>query len=163
MTPIVKARMRQPRVHRNGELTLTYDGGVGFVLEDKGNSQNATVHAGGPFHKANILDEDLLDLIGLIKMVLRMIDDENTRNVAILTYYADHPTYAYLVRYERGERVEFDHDGQFVVTVVPRFFKLRIDSDLSTPYGDPMQGTLIYLNQHPEPGILVSTLGLRAK
>jgi hypothetical protein len=45
---------------------------------------------------------------------------------------------------------------------MPRLFKLRIDSDLSTPYGDPMQGTLIYLNQHPQPGVLVSTLGLGA-
>lgn len=160
MTPIVKARMRQPRVHRNGELTLTYDGGVGFVLEDKGNSRNATIQAGSPFQTTRIRDEDLLDLIGLVKMVLRMIDVENTRNVAILGYYADHPTFAYVARYERGERVEFDHDGQFIVTEVPRFFKLRIDSDLSTPYGDPMQGTLIYLNQHPEQGILVSTLGL---
>ena len=163
MTPIVKARMRQPRVHRNGELTLTYDGGVGFVLEDRGNARNATIHAGGPFQTADILDEDLLDLIGLVKMVLRMINDENTRNVATLVYYADRPTYVYLARYEGCERVEYDHGGQFVVTEVPRFFKLRIDSELSTPYGDPMQGTLIYLNQHPKRGILISTLGLGTK
>jgi hypothetical protein len=163
MTPIVKARMRQPRVHRNGELTLTYDGGVGFVLEDKGNARNATIQAGSPFQTTRIRDEDLLDLIGLVKMVLRMVNDENTRNVAILVYYADRPTYVYLARYKGGERVEYDHDGQFVVTEVPRFFKLRIDSDLSTPYGDPMQGTLIYLNQHPEQGILISTLGLGTK
>jgi len=26
-----------------------------------------------------------------------------------------------------------------------------------------MQGLLIYLNQHPQPGILVNTLGLTAK
>jgi len=70
MTPIVKARMRQPRVHRNGELTLTYDGGVGFVLEDKGNARNATIQAGSPFQTARITDEDLLDLIGLVKMFL---------------------------------------------------------------------------------------------
>lgn len=160
MTPIVKARMRHPRVHRNGELTLTYDGGVGFVLEDKGNSRNATIHAGGPFQTADLLDEDILDLIGLVKMVLRMVNDENTRSIAVLVYYTDRPTYVYLARYERGERVEYDHGGQFVVTEVPRFFKLRIDSDLSTPYGDPMQGTLVYLNQHPGQGILISTLGL---
>ena len=42
-------------------------------------------------------------------------------------------------------------------------FALGIDSDLSTPYGNPMQGTLIYLNQHPQPGILVGTLGLMVK
>ena len=163
MTPLVKARMRQPRVHRNGELTLTYDGGVGFVLEDKENPHNATIHAGSPFRTAHIGDEDLLDLIGLMKLVLRMIDVENTRDVAVLAYYADRPVFSYQARFERGKRVQFDHGGQFVVSEVSRFFKVRIDSDLSTPYGDPMQGMLIYLNQHPEQGILISTLGLGTK
>ena len=36
----------------------------------------------------------------------------------------------------------------------------RLDSDLATPYGEPMQGTLIYLNQQPQPGLLVSTMRL---
>ena len=111
MTPIVKARMRQPRVHRNGELTLTYDGGVGFVLEDEGKARNVTIQAGSPFQTTRTREEDLLDLIGLVMMVPRMIDDENSRNVAILAYYADHPTFALVARYEGGERVEFDHDG----------------------------------------------------
>jgi len=164
MTPIVKARMRQPEIHRNGGLTLTWDGEVGFVLEDKENPRNATLHAGGPFRVAHIANEDdLLDLIGMVKLLLRMVNEENTRDVAVLVYYASRPVFSYQIRFERGEQTEFDADGQFVVTEAPRFFKLRIDSDLSTPYGDPMQGILIYLNQHPEPGILINTLGLAAE
>ena len=63
-------------------------------------------------------------------------------------------------RYERGKEVASNADGRFVVTEAPRFFKLRMDSDLATPYGEPMQGTLIYLNQQPQPGLLVSTMRL---
>jgi hypothetical protein len=135
-------------------------GGGGFVLEDKENAHNATIYAGGPFQTAQMGDEDLLDLIGLVKLSLRMINVENTRDVAVLVYYANRPTFNYQARFKRGKRVEFEAHGQFVVTEVPRFFKLRIDSDLATPYGNPMQGTLIYLNQDPAPGLLVSTLGL---
>jgi len=160
MTPIVKARMRQPRVQRNGGVTLTWDGKVGFVLEDEENPRNATIHAGGPFQTARIQDEDLLDLMGLTKLLLSMIDAGNTRDVAVLVYYADRPVFGYQARFERGKQVELDHGGQFVVTEIPCLFKLRIDSDLSTPYGDPMQGKLIYLSQQPNPGILLSTLGL---
>lgn len=163
MTPIVKARMKRPQVYRNDGLTLTYDGKVGFVLEDAENRHNATVYAGGPFQVAHIMDEDLLDLIGMVKMMLRTINVENTRDVAVLVYYASRPVFSYQARFSRGKQSEFDADGQFVVTEAPRFFKLRVDSDLSTPYGDPMQGTLIYLNQHPQPGILVGTLGLMVK
>jgi hypothetical protein len=163
MMPIVKARMKRPQIRRHEGLTLTYDGEVGFVLEDKENAHNATIHAGGPFQTAQIVDEDLLDLIGLVKLLLRMINVENTRDVAVLVYYATRPAFNYQARFKRGKRVEFDAHGQFVVTEVPRFFKLRIDSDLSTPYGNPMQGTLIYLSHYPEPDFLVSTLGLVAQ
>jgi len=165
LTPVVKDRMRQPQVHRNGGLTLTYDGQVGFVLEDTENRRNATVYAGGPFRMSHITDKDkgdLLDMIGVVKMVLHAVNVENTREVAVLVYYADRPVFSYQARFSRGQAVEFDADGQFVVTEVPRFFKLRIDSDLSTPYGDPMQGMLIYLKQSQEPDILISTLGLKA-
>jgi tetratricopeptide (TPR) repeat protein len=163
MTPIVKARMRQPKVYRNGGVTLTFDGEVGFVLEDKDNARNGTIHAGGPFQTARLKNEDLLDLMGMVKLLLRMINGENTRDVAVLVYYTDRPLFGYQTRFQRGEQVEFDADGQFVVNEVPRLFKLRMDSDLSTPYGDPMQGILIYLNQGSKPGILVSTLGLMAQ
>lgn len=160
LMPLVKARMRHPVIHRQGGVTLTYDRQVGYVLEDKENARNATIHAGGPFQIAQILDEDLLDLIGLVKLLVRMSNGDNTRDLAILVYYASRSTFNYQARYQRGKRVEFDTYDQFVVTEVPRFFKLRIDSDLSTPYGDPMRGTLIYLNQHPESGFLLTTLGL---
>jgi len=161
MTPLVKARMRRPEVHRNDGLTLTWDGKVGFLLEDTENPRNATAYAGGPFRVAHIThEEDVLDLIGMVKLLLRMINEENTRDVAVLVYYVSRPVFSYRLRFERGKQVESDADGQFVVTEVPRFFKLRMDSDLSTPYGDPMQGILIYLNQQPQPGILVNTLGL---
>ena len=160
MTPEVKARMRKPQVYCNGGVTLTFDGRVGFVLEDADNPLNATIHAGSPFTAAVILDEDLLDLMGLVKMLLRMIDAYNTRDIAILAYYTENETFNYRARYQRGIRIEFDAQGQFVVTKVPRFFKLRVDSDLVSPYGNPMHGKLIYLNQHPKPAILISTLGL---
>jgi tetratricopeptide (TPR) repeat protein len=160
MAPVVKARMKRPTVYRTDAVTLTYDGQVGFVLEDAKNRRNGTVYAGGPFHVARILDEDLLDLMGMVKMLLRMVNGENTRDVAVLVYYADRPIFNYRAQFSRGEQVAFDADGRFVVTEIPRLFKLRIDSDLSSPYGDPMQGTLVYLNQHPQPGVLVTTLGL---
>jgi len=163
MLPVVKARMTQPKVYRSGGVTLTFDGHVGYVLEDSDNPLNGTVHAGGPFQTAPILDEDVLDLIGLVKLLLNMINAENTRDVALLAYYANRPIFNYQACFSGGKQVEFAAHNQFVVTEAPRFFKLRIDSDLSTPYGDPMRGTLVYLNQHPPPGILVSTMGMEPR
>jgi hypothetical protein len=144
-------------------VTLTFDGHVGYVLEDSENPRNGTVYAGGPFQIAHIIDDDVLDLIGLVKLLLKQVNVENTRDVAVLAYYASRPIFSYQARFSQGKQVEFDAYNQFVVTETPHFFKLRIDSDLSTPYGDPMQGTLIYLNQHPQPGILINTLGLETK
>ncbi len=163
LAPVVKARMEQPTVYRTDAVTLTYDSQVGFVLEDAENRRNGSVYAGEPFHVARIADEDILDLMGMIKMLLRMVNGENTRDVAVLVYYADRPVFNYQAQFSRGEQVFFDADGRFVVTEMPRLFKLRMDSDLSSPYGDPMQGTLVYLNQHPRPGVLVSTLGLASQ
>jgi tetratricopeptide (TPR) repeat protein len=104
MTPVVKARMKRPVIHRNGAITLTYDGQVGFVLEDAENRRNATIHAGGPFRAVQIKDGDLLDMIGLIKLTLQMINVENTRNVAALVYYPTGQTFAYQAGFKRGER-----------------------------------------------------------
>jgi tetratricopeptide (TPR) repeat protein len=162
-TPIVKARMRHPQVRRVGGVTLTWDGEVGFVLEDDDNAHNYTVYAGGPFRAARISDEGVLVLMGVTKQLLRMVDASNTRDIAVLVYYDEQAIYGYQAGFEGGERVSFDADGHFVVTRVPRFFKVRVDSDLSTSYGDPMQGTLIYLRQQSRPGVMVSTLGLRAR
>jgi tetratricopeptide (TPR) repeat protein len=163
MTPIVKARMRRPHVRRVGGVTLTWDGEVGFVLEDADNPRNYTIYAGGPFQTARVSDEDISDLMGLIKQLLRMIDADNTRDIAVLVYYDRQTSFVYQARFARGERVELDVDGQFIVTRVPRLFKMRVDSDLSTPYGDPMQGTLIYMNQRSRPGFMINTLGLGAR
>jgi hypothetical protein len=159
MTPIVKARMRHPHVHHNGGVILTWDGAVGFVLEDTENPNNYSIHAGEPFRTAHLSDQDILDLAGMIKQLLTMIDANNTREVAVLTYYDEQPIFGYQARFEGGERVHLDADGQFNVKRVPRFFKVRIDSDLITPIGDPMQGMLIYVNQRPGPGFMLSTLG----
>lgn len=158
----LKTHMKQPQVYRTDAVTLTYDAHVGFVLEDRGNARNGTIHAGGPFRTAFLHDEDLLDLLGLVKLLLRLMNAENTRSVAVIVYYAERPAFYYQARWQDGKLVEDDHDGQFVVTEVPRFFKLRIDSDLSTTYGEPMQGMLIYLNQQPKPGFMINTLGLDA-
>lgn len=163
MSPIVKARMRRREVYRVGEITLTLDGQVGYVLEDTGNPLNGTVHAGGPFRVGHLSDDDVLNLIGVVKLLLTQVNAENTRDVAVLTYYDHHPIFNYQARFSRGERTAFQTNHQFVVTEVPRFFKLRIDSDLATPYSNPMRGTLIYLNQRPLPGILVNTLGLESR
>ena len=99
--------------------------------------------------------------MGLVKMLLRMIDANNTRDIAILIYYTNGELFNYQARFQQGQRIEFDAQGQFVVAELPLFFKLRIDSDLVTPYGNPMHGMLIYLNQHPQPSFLISTLGLK--
>ncbi len=163
MLPVVKARMRRPEVYRNDSVTLSFSSEVGYVLEDTGNIRNATIHAGSPFAIAHIQDEDLLDLIGVIKLLLRLANTENTRDIAVLAYYTDRPAFSYQIRFAHGKQTEFDAYGRFIVTETPRFFKLRIDSDFPTPYGDPMQGMLIYLNQDPQPGILISTLALDAK
>ena len=158
--PIVKAQMSRPKVYRNGGLKLTTDGKLGYTLEDSENPRNITVYAGGPFQVAHLQqEEDILDLMGLVKMLLRMINAENTRDVAVLAYYPGRPAFSYNIQFARGQQTGFDADGQFVVTEMPRFFKLRMDSDLSTPYGDPMQGMLIYLNRNQKIGVLVSTMG----
>jgi tetratricopeptide (TPR) repeat protein len=163
MSPVVKGRMRRPVVRRSGEIVLTLDREVGFVLEDHKNPRNGTIHAGSPFRTyQSVPEEDLLDLIGMIKLLMTLINAQNTRDIAILAYYAHHDNFNYLARFEDGKGAESSTSGRFIVDEAPRFFKIRIDSDLSTPYGDPMQGKLIYLNQRAKPGFMISTLGLEA-
>ncbi|MCL4394612.1 MAG: tetratricopeptide repeat protein [Chloroflexi bacterium] len=163
LAPVVKACMTRPESYRNAEVTLTLDGQVGYVLEDAGNPLNGSVYAGGPFRTASMEDPDVLDLMGIVKLVLKQINVENTRTAAVLIYYADRPSFHYEASFRGSERAEQNAHGQFVVTEVPRLFKLRIDSDLGTPYGDPMKGTIIYLKRPSVPGILVSTLGLEPR
>ncbi len=165
LTPIVKARMQRPRVFRNGGVTLTYDK-IGFVLEDKENPRNATVYAGGFFWTRRIpkqAGDDARDVLGLIKMTLRQVNALNTRSVAVLVYYEDRSVFNYQARFEHGKLAELETEGQFVVTDTPRLLKVNFDSDLVTPYGNPMQGLLIYLSHPHKPGILISTLPLERR
>ncbi len=160
LAPLIKRQMQRPRVYRNGGVTVTHDD-ISFIVEDKENPRNATVYSGGPFGTRRIRrreHEDLLDMLGLFKMTLRMVNAINTRSVAVLVYYEDRPVFNYQAHFENGEMVDFISDGQFIVTEVPRMFKINIDSDLSTPYGNPMQGILILLTRPRRPGILISTL-----
>ncbi|MBE2199219.1 MAG: hypothetical protein IAE79_11460 [Anaerolinea sp.] len=45
----------------------------------------------------------------------------------------------------------------------PPHLKVRVDSDLESPYGSPFSGYFIYLAQGSKPGIVVMTLGLQAE
>jgi hypothetical protein len=162
LMPVIKERMWQPKIHRQGEVTLTYSE-TGFVLEDAGNPLNVTLHTGSPFKVAKIQDEDLLDLIGLVKLLLRIMAASDTRDAAVLAHYANRPAFVYQARFSGGKRTELSAEGQFVVSEAPSFFKLRMDSDLATPYGAPMQGNLIYLRQRAQPGVLINTMGLLPK
>lgn len=163
VAPLVKARMKQRRVTRNGPVTLTWDPNVGYVLEDKDNPRNFSIHAGGPFVAATVADEDVPDLMGVVKMILIQVNASNTRDVAILIYYPDGSTFNYAAQFNSEERTDFQTDGRFDVTTVPHLFKVRMDSDLNTSLGSPMQGVLIYIHQSHQPGILTSTLGLFPK
>lgn len=163
MVPLAKARMKKRRVIRNGAVTLTWDPNVGYVLEDKENPRNFSVYAGGPLVVATIEDEDVPDLMGAVKMILIQVNASNTRDVAVLVYYPDGSTFNYLAQFDGKDMTDFQTDGRFDVTTVPRLFKLRMDSDLNTPLGAPMQGVLIYMQQPGKPGILTSTLGLSPK
>jgi tetratricopeptide (TPR) repeat protein len=160
MLPIAKARMRRPHIHTQGSVTLTYDPQVGYLLEDKDNSLNYSLYLGGAFRVAKMTEADLLDLMGIVKLTLRMMNAENTRNVALLVYYAQRPTFSYQLSLDKDRPAESSTHGQFVTTEAPLFFKLRVDSDLDTPYGGRMRGSFIYLRQPPGPGVVVNTLGL---
>ena len=163
MAPLVKRRMRQRQVARNGSVTLTWDPGVGYVLDDEENPHNFSLYAGGPFYGATPGDEEILDVMGAVKLCLTQISASDTRDVAVLVYYPDGSVFNYQAKFASGERSDFITDGRFDVTIVPRLFKLRMDSDLITPIGSPMKGVLIYVNQRRKPGILTSTLGVLPK
>lgn len=159
VTRLVKSRMRHPHVCRNGGVSLTYDE-IGFVLEDAENPLNGTAYS-APYNLGEIPEHEkghVLDMIGMVKMLLGLVDFGDTRYVSVLVYYSDRPMFGYEARFSRNERIALNTMGQFIVTEVPRFFKLRIDSDLGTPYGNPMQGVLMYLDQPEKPGVFISTM-----
>jgi len=155
----VQARMHSPEVFHSGSVTLTVESKVGFTLEDSQNPANVTVYAGGPFEFGYISDGDLLDFMGGIKLAVRMIDGENTRQVAILVHYQNGTRFHYKTHLERGKRVEHDFEGRFCVTEIPDMFKVRMDADFASPYGDPMCGRMVYLRQGNRSGVIVNTLG----
>jgi len=98
--------------------------------------------------------------MGGIKLAVRMVGGGNTRQIAILVYYQNETRFHYKTHIERGKSVEKDVEGRFCVTEIPDMFKVRMDADFATPYGDPMYGRMIYLRQGNQPGVMVNTFGL---
>ena len=160
MVAQVQERMHNPEVFHSGSVTLTAESEIGFTLEDSQNPANITVYAGGPFQFGHISDGELLDFMGGIKLAVRMVGGGNTRQIAILVYYQNETRFHYKTHIERGKSVEKDVEGRFCVTEIPDMFKVRMDADFATPYGDPMYGRMIYLRQGNQPGVMVNTFGL---
>ena len=160
MVAQVQERMYNPEVFHSGSVTLTAESEIGFTLEDSQNPANITVYAGGPFQFGHISDGELLDFMGGIKLAVRMVGGGYTRQIAILVYYQNETRFHYKTHIERGKRVEKDIEGRFCVTEIPDMFKVRMDADFATPYGDPMYGRMIYLRQGNQPGVMVNTFGL---
>jgi tetratricopeptide (TPR) repeat protein len=159
MVAQVQARMHSPEVFHSANVTLTVENKVGFTLEDSQNPANITVYAGGPFEFGHISDGNLLDFMGGIKLAIRMVGGENTREVAVLVYYQNGTRFHYKTHIERGKRVEHNAEGRFSVTEIPNMFKVRMIADFVTPFGNPMCGRMIYLRQGDRSGVIVNTLG----
>lgn len=158
MIPIAKERMVRPRRVRTGSILLTVDPDVGFTLEDSSNAKNGTVYAGKPFEAGIIFNKDIQDLMGIIKLHLTTMNADNTRHVTIMANYQNKPSFIYTSTYNRRERSDFDADGRFLTHLTPTFFKLKVDSDLESPLGIPLQGLFIYVKNGPRKGTIVSTI-----
>ena len=111
--PIVKGRMIKSRVYRNGNVTLTLDPEVGFVLEDAENARNGTVYAGGPFSMARMEATDVRHFIGVLKLLVRQANEHTCRDMAILAYYSDGPPFNYQLEMKDGELVSNGHGRLF--------------------------------------------------
>jgi len=154
----VKRMLMRRKVYREGPFTLTV-GVNGFVFEDADNPRNISATNAPDFQVGEMANEDILLFMGAIKMLLSQINGTNTRDVAVLVVYQDDELFGFTERFERGRLVLDDHDGCFVADEVPRLFKVRIDSDLTTNYAAPMVGLFIYLARPGQRGIVVTTLG----
>ena len=155
----VKAHMKLPQIYRSGDVMLTLDAGVGFVLEDTGNAHNGTVYAGGPFGLAKMGARDVRHFVGVLKLLVRQANKHNCRDMAILAYYPDQPSFSYrLEMVEDG--VESSSNGRLLSEQITSHLKVRVDSDLESPYGSPFRGYFIYLGQGARSGIAVTTLGM---
>jgi hypothetical protein len=158
--PKVRAEMRRPRVYRSGDVKLTFDPYVGFILEDEGNPRNRTLYAGGAFGTPRMSNHELLQFIGVLKLLIKQANPLNCRGIAVLAYYDEHPPFNYLWEVTGDAMVEQWGHGRLLTDPLPNFFKLRIDSDLESPYGTPFSGYFIYLRQNNRGGQTVSTLGV---
>lgn len=159
MIPLVKARMLQPRVYHSGTVTLMMDPQVGFVLEDKENILNRTVYAGAPFRAGEADETDILHFIGILKLLIKRMNKDNCRDLAVLVYYADGVQFNYTLKLEDGV-LQDEGFGRLLADEAPMHLKVRVDSDLDSPYGMPFSGYFIYLAQEKAPGVIISTLGL---
>jgi tetratricopeptide (TPR) repeat protein len=160
--PLVKGRMIKPRVYRSGHVTLTLDPEVGFLLEDADNARNGTVYAGGPFSVARMEATDVRHFIGVLKLLVRQANEYTCRDMAILAYYSDEPPFSYQLAMKDDELVG-NGNGRLFADKTPSHLKVRVDSDLESPYGSPFSGYFIYLAQGGQPGVAVLTLGLLAE
>jgi tetratricopeptide (TPR) repeat protein len=160
--PLIKGRMMQPRIYRNSSVTLTLDPEVGFVLEDAENDHNGTLYAGGPFHLVQMGAADIRHFIGVLKLLVRQANEYTCRDMAILAYYPDEPSFSYQLEMKDGELVS-NGNGRLFADKMPSHLKVRVDSDLESPYGSPFNGYFIYLAQGGQPGVAVMTLGLLAE
>lgn len=159
MSPWVKARMERPRIYHSGSVTLTVDPAVGFVLEDAENEHNGTVYAGGSFRQGKVEETDVLHFIGVLKLLAQQANKYNCRDMAILVYYPDQPSFSYQLEM-REDILQDAAAGRLLSDQAPTFLKVRVDSDLESPYGTPFSGYFIYLAQGQRSGVIVSTLGL---
>ncbi|MCP5098233.1 MAG: tetratricopeptide repeat protein [Chloroflexi bacterium] len=159
MSPIVKARMRKPQVYHNGDVILTLDRDVGFVLEDTGNVHNGTIYAGGPFGLAKMNKRDIHHFVGILKLMVQQANKYNCRDMAILAYYPDQPSFNYRLELTK-DGLQNSSNGRLLSDQAPSHLKVRVDSDLKSPYGSPFSGYFIYLGQGGRSGMAVITLGL---
>jgi len=159
--PAIKASMSNPRVYRSGDVTLTLDPGIGFILEDAGNEHNGTIYKSGAFNIGEFSPGDILTLVGLLKLMCLQATVANTRELVILAYYPDGDVFSYqmtLASDDDEEWLDIDGYGRFYAQKLPTLLKIRADSDMETTYGT-LNGYFIYLKQDRQPGIVVSTWG----
>lgn len=158
MIPSAKQHIPQPTIVKQASWTVTYQLGQGFVLEDAQNPYNITLYLGKPFLVKVIADADFLNFMGVLKYTLWQMNADNTRDVAILAYYANGDLFNYQVNYQTGHKDDQIVEGRLHPGEVPLCFKLRIDTDFQLPYVNASQGYIIYLNQHPQPGFWITSM-----
>ena len=158
--PKVKAEMDRPQIYHSGDVTVTFDPSIGFVLEDEGNPRNRTLYAGGPFGVRKMSNHELFQFIGVLKLLTKQAHPLNCRGIAMLAYYDDQPPFNYCWEVTEDEMTEQWGNGRLLTDPLPNFFKLRIDSSMDSPYGSPFSGYFIYVRQNRQSGQVISTIGV---